>query len=237
MAAFWDERVSRYRNYQHLEAKFIAREDIDADVSAAPAPPGAIQTCGYELSSRFSIAMFSGTWTVPNLNHSLTPAPPNHFRTFFGLGFLDLHVEMAVSATQAITTLVRVHTGDVLDLPVHPGDAISATLCLQDNQAGTAFYLVANETTRQTVNFSVDTGLSPAVRINAGIGRGNADFPLEPLARFGLVYFDELVAFSTGGTQLLTNGIATPMVETNGTIVADIVKLNDFAFKVVHRGG
>ena len=109
---------------------------------------------------------------------------------------------MTVDTAQNITTLVRIHTGGQLTLPVSPGDVISATLCLQTNSAGTAFFGVANETTTQTVNFTIDTGFPPAVTINAGISRGSQPNGLpDPLARFGVVYFDEIVAYTTNGTS------------------------------------
>ena len=134
--------------------------------------------------------------------------------------------------------LIRIHTGAQVALPVRPGDAISATLCLQTNPAGTAVYCLANETTSQTVNFTIDTGFPPAVTINAGISRGSQfNGPPDPLARFGVVYFDELVAFTTSGTRLLTNGVPTTMVDSNGSTLAIPQRLNDFTFKVIYRGG
>src|SRR5215475_10676249 len=55
---------------------------------------------GFELSFPTApITVLSGTWTVPDLNHSATPETfPNHLHTFFGLGFLDVHVAVAVDA-------------------------------------------------------------------------------------------------------------------------------------------
>jgi hypothetical protein len=192
---------------------------------------------GFELFSFGApITMVSGTWTVPNLNHSPTTGPPNNFRTFFGLGFLDVHVEMTVDAAQNIIALIRIHTGAQVGLPVSPGDAISATLCLNTDPDGTAFYFLANETTSQTVNFVIQTGFPPAARINAGISRGRFDGPPDPLARFGVVYFDEVLAFSTSGTRLLTDGVPTTMVDLNGSTLAIPQRLNDFAFKAVYRG-
>jgi hypothetical protein len=165
--------------------------------------------------------MLTGTWTVPNLNNSPNAGLPNDFRTFFGLGFLDVHVEMTVDAAQNITTAVRIHTGAEVALPVSPGDAISATLCLQTNPAGTAFYGLVNETTAQIVNLTIDTGFPPAVAINARISRGSQfDGPPDPLARFGLVYFDEVLAFATDGTLLVTDGVATSMVDSSGATLA-----------------
>src|SRR5437660_9158891 len=92
-----------------------------------------------------------------NLNHSPSVGFPNldfpnHFHTFFGLGFLDLHVQMTVDAAQNITTQIVSFPGPEVALPVHPGDTISATMCLENNPAGTAFFGLANETTAQTMN-------------------------------------------------------------------------------------
>jgi hypothetical protein len=145
---------------------------------------------------------------------------------------------MTVDADQNVTALIRIQTGAEVAIPVHPGDAITCTLCLQTNPAGTAFFGFVNETTSQTVNFTIDTGFPPAVAINAGISRGSEfNGPLDPLARFGVVYFDELVAFSTGGTRLLTDGVPTTMVDSNGSTLAIPQRLSDFAFKVIYRGG
>src|SRR5262245_5382826 len=50
---------------------------------------------GFELGFPAPITILSGTWTVPDLNHSPTPEQfPNHLHIFFGLGFHDVHVEM-----------------------------------------------------------------------------------------------------------------------------------------------
>jgi hypothetical protein len=143
---------------------------------------------------------------------------------------------MSVDINQNVTSLVRIHTGAQLNLPVHPGDAISATLCLQTNSAGTAFYGLANETTSQTVNLTMDTGFPPAVTINAGISRGSQFNGLpDPLARFGVVYFDELVAFTPNGNRFLTNGTATTMTDSNGTVLAVPQRISDILFKVVRK--
>jgi hypothetical protein len=96
-------------------------------------------------------------WTIPNLHHSPTPPGLVFFRTFFGLGFLDVHVEMTADGAQNVTARI---------------------------------------------------------------------------AGFGTVYFDELSAFTTSGTRLLTDGAATAMVD-NGATLARPFRLNDFAFKIV----
>jgi Peptidase A4 family len=238
LAALWEQRVRRYRDFDHLEPKLLP---ADKPTERAVAPAFGLspqESCGFELFNNTGpITILSGTWTIPNLNHSPTAGPPNNFRTFFGLGFLDLHVEMTVDTAQNITTLVRIHTGAQVALPVSPGDTMSATLCLQTNPAGTAFYGIVNETTSQTMNFTIDTGFPPAVTINAGISRGSQfNGPLDPLARFGVVYFDELNAFTPNGTKLLTDGTPTTMTDSNGSTLAIPQRLNDFGFKVIFRG-
>ena len=201
--------------------------------------PAELVSCGFELSFPAPITILSGTWTVPDLNHSPTPEQfPNHLHTFFGLGFLDVHVEMTVDVAQNVTSLIRIHTGAQVALPVRPGDAISATLCLQTDAAGTAAYFLANETTSQTVNFTIETGFPPAHAINAGVTRDSQfNGPPDPLARFGVVYFDELTAFATSGTPRLTDGLPTTMVDSNGRTLAVPQRLTDFTFKVIYRGG
>jgi hypothetical protein len=237
LAALWEQRARRYQGFEHLKPKLLPADRLTKPLAAGfglfP-----LESCGFELfNSSGPITVLSGTWTVPNLNHSPSEGLPNNFRTFFGLGFLDVHVEMTVDTAQNVTSLMRIHTGAQVALPVHPGDVISAILCLQTNDAGTAFYGLANETTSQTVNLSMDTGFPPAVAINAGISRGSQfNGPPDPLARFGLVYFDEVLAFTPNGTRLLTDGVPTTMVDSNGSTLAIPQKLNDFAFKVIYRG-
>jgi hypothetical protein len=82
----------------------------------------------------------------------------------------------------------------------------------------------------------MDTGFPPAVTIGAGIGRSLATGPSSPLARFGVVYFDELQAFSTSGSRSLPNGSATTMTDNAGSTLAKPLRLTDYAFKVVHEG-
>ena len=236
LAALWEQRARRYKGFEHLEPELrLASKPTTPVVAGFGLSP--IESCGFELfTSTGPITTLSGTWTVPNLNHSPAGGLPNHFRTFFGLGFLDVHVEMTVDVAQTITTLVRIHTGAQVALPVRPGDVMSATLCLQTNAAGTAFYGLVNETTSQTMNFTIDTGFPPAARINAGISRGSQFNGLpDPLARFGAVYFDEVVAYTANGTRLLTDGVPVTMTDLNGSTLAIPQKLNDFAFKAIYR--
>ena len=140
LAALWEQRARRYQDFEHLEPELLPADKPTEPVAAGFGLPPLV-SCGFELSFPAPITILSGTWTVPNLNHSPTPGGfPNHLHTFFGLGFLDVHVEMTVDAAQNVTALIRIHTGAQVALPVRPGDAISATLCLQTNAAGTAFY-------------------------------------------------------------------------------------------------
>jgi Peptidase A4 family len=237
-AAQWEQLARRYGGFEHL-----APQLIPADTPATPATvePLAVlpdlEACGYSLASEAPFTQLSATWTVPNLNYTPTPQTPDglvHFRTFFGLGFLDVHVEMTVDAAQNVTSVITIHTGAQVALPVRPGDAISALLCLNPNPPGTAAYFLANERTSQTVNFAMDTGFPPGRIINAGISRGYP-FP-NPLAGFGVVYFDEIVAFTTEGTRLLTDGLATRMVDTpGGSTLATPVRLYENAFRVDSR--
>jgi hypothetical protein len=236
-AALWELAARRYQDFEHLQPKLLpgdkAKKPVAAGLGLSP-----IESCGFELfNSTGPITQFSGTWTVPDLNYSPNSGLPDNFRTFFGLGFLDVHVEMTVDANQNVTSVIRIPGEMQVVLPVRPGDVISATLCLQTNTAGTAFFGLANETTSQTVNFTVDTGLPPAVTINAGVSRGSVfNGPPDPLARFGVVYFDELTAFTANGTRLLTNGVPTTMVDSNGSTLATPQRISDFAFKVIFRG-
>lgn len=236
-AALWEEIARRYKDFDHLEPKLLAPDKPREPVAAGFGLP-ALVSCGFELGFPAPITILSGTWTVPDLNHSPTPEQfPNHLHTFFGLGFLDVHVEMTVDVAQNVTSLIRIHTGAQVALPVRPGDAISATLCLQTDAAGTAAYFLANETTSQTVNFTIETGFPPARAINAGVTRDSQfNGPPDPLARFGVVYFDELTAFATSGTPRLTDGLPTTMVDSNGRTLAVPERLTDFTFKVVYRG-
>lgn len=109
-------------------------------------------------------------------------------------------------------------------------------MCLQANLAATARCFLANETTSQTVGLPMDTGLPPALTINAGISRGRVEGPPGPLARVGAVYFDDLLAMTTDGPRSLTDGASTTMVASGGSQLAVPVKLNGSAFKVIDKG-
>jgi hypothetical protein len=237
LAALWERCARRYQGFEHLEPKLLPA--VKPTKPVAPAfGLDPLESCGFELfNSTGPITELAGTWTVPHLHYTANAGPPIRFHTFFGLGFLDLHVEMTVDAAQNNTAKIVIQTGEVVALPVSPGDTISATLCLQTNPAGTAFFGLANETTSQTVNLNFDTEFPPAVTINAGVSRGSQPNGLpDPLARFGVVYFDDLVAFTANGTRLLTDGAPTTMVDSNGSTLAIPQRLNDSAFKVIYRG-
>jgi hypothetical protein len=232
-AALWEQRARRYQGYEHLEP-VVTPLDRDVVVNAGFGLSPLV-SCGFELLfTEAPITVASGTWTVPDLTYA--PAPggqPIAFHTFFGLGFLDVHVELTVDAAQTVTSSVVTGAGAVA-LPVRPGDAVSATLCLQTDAAGTASYFLANQTTRQTVNFTVATGFPPARAINAGVSRGSRPNGLpDPLAGFGVVYFDELSAFATSGHPRLVDGTPTSMVERTGATLATPQRLTDFTFKVL----
>ena len=142
---------------------------------------------------------------------------------------------MSVDFNGNVTSEIMINDR-LTNLPVKPGDAISATLCLETNSAGTAFYGLANETTSQTMNLTIDTCFQPAFNINTGITRdNNFNGPPEPLARFGVVYFDELLAFTPNGNRLLTNGTPTTMTDFNGSIVATPYRISDLSFKVIRQ--
>jgi hypothetical protein len=237
----WDHIARRYSNFEHAEpgltSTTVAR-------GAAPFTLDHFESCGYELLSPTSpFLSLAATWTVPDLNHKASPFGPNEFRTFLGLGFLDVHVEMTVDAAQNVTALVTIHTGAQVALPVRPGDLISAVLCSPGEPEGPdqspSGYFLANETTLQSANFQIVTGFPPAVSINAGISR-TFDNPNKPLARFGAVYFDDILAVTTDGTPSLTDdGVATTMIsfpDPPGTTLARPVKLNQSAFKIVYEG-
>ena len=74
---------------------------------------------------------------------------------------------------------------------------------------------------------------SPTTRASLAADPRYARFD-HSLPRFGVVYFDEISAYTTSGSQSLTAGDAITMVDQNGKILAMPVRLNDFAFKTVY---
>lgn len=239
MAALWERRADRYRNFEHLEARLDTTTADKKAVTALVLGPDPIGSCGYQLFSPSApFAALFVTWTVPDLQ--FVPGPfdtIDRFKTFVGLGFLDVHVEMTVDSAQNVTSQIWAQGVGQINLPVRPGNVISGALCLDTKPPGRAHYFLTNETTLQTINFTLDTGFPPAVTINAGVSRsGSPNVPPfhHPLARFGVVYFDEISAFTTSGTPSLTDGDAITMVDQSGRILAKPVRINDFAFKTVY---
>ena len=233
MTALWERQATRYRSFDHLEPRPDTTTAAKKAVAAPALGPDPIESCGYQLFS--SSAPFTAlfvTWTVPNLQFTPSPIGVNHFHTFVGLGFLDVHVEMTVDSAQNVTSQIWAQSIGNINLPVRPGDVISGALCLQTNQGNWHSVVLANETTSQMINFMVDTEV-PALFINAGVTRSWPVNPFPPLASFGVVYFDDISAFTTSGPRSLTSGDAITMVDQNGGTVARPFRLNDAAFKTV----
>ena len=248
MAALWERKARRYRDFEHLEPQFEPATATRATVTPAAPPSGSFylspyESCGYELDT--SGAPFTAlflTWTVPDLQYTPNPPvgpDPNLFRTFATLtsveGGLDVHVEMTVDSANTVTShLWAAFVGNV-NLPVRPGDVISGSLCLDTQPPGRANYFFANETTGQTMSFTVNTGLPPATAALAGVSRGGnfQQPPLPALAQFGVVYFDEISAYTTSGWRSLTSGVAVTMTDLNGNAIATPERLTDWTFKAV----
>ncbi|WP_028049013.1 G1 family glutamic endopeptidase [Cellulomonas sp. URHD0024] len=235
LTALWDRLARRYAGFEHLQTEVQPPTATgDAALAFGLEPT---EDCGYELTSfgQPFTAHFV-TWTVPNLRFVAGPqGGPVRFQTFVGLGFLDVHVEMSVDAAQNVTAAVTVQGGPS-GLPVAPGEVLRASLCLDTSPPGRANIVLANETRGQTVNFSFDSGFPPAVTINAGVSRSALNVPFNPLAQFGIVYFDEISAYSTGGFRSLTSGNAVAMVDRNGKVIARPQRLTDFTFRAEHLG-
>lgn len=234
MAVLWERQARRYRSFDHLVPRPVLATTAEKSATVAALGPAPIESCGYSLVSLSAplTALFV-TWTVPNLRFRPSPFR-NELHTFVGLGFLDVHVEMTVDAGQNVTSHIWVQDVGQINLPVAPGDVISGALCLDTKPPRMATYVLANETRSQTMNFRVDAGYPPAVTINAGVTRGDLNRPVHPLADFGVVYFDEISAYSTSGSRSLTAGDAITMVESNGETLAKPVRLTDYAFKAVY---
>jgi len=229
MAALWERKATRYRNFQHLAPQLAATKQVFTLPSIGPDP---IESCGFQLSTTPAapfIALFA-TWTVPDLHFSPGISSLNHFHTFVGLGLLDVHVEMTVDSAQNVTSQLSILGASQTNLTVRPGDVISCSMCLDNKPPATARFFLANETTSQTVNFQFDSGFPPAVTVNAGVTRGDFNLPVHPLARFGIVYFDEISAYTTNGFRPLTSGQAITMAEGNKTL-ARADRISDFTFK------
>jgi Peptidase A4 family len=239
LAALWDRLADRYRDFEHLESRpstgTAGTKAAQRALAPRLLPLDPQESCGYSLSGSQAApftALFA-TWTVPDLRYSNDPYGPDYFRTFVSLGFLDLHTEMSVDSAQHITCGLWAEGVGTINLPVGPGDVVSGSLCLDTKPPGTAHYFLANQTTGQTINFTLDTGFPPAVTIAAGVSRG-WDHPNPALARFGVVYFDEISAYSTNGHQPFPAGSqAVTMVDQNGTTLAQPDMLTDYTFKTI----
>ena len=150
LAALWEKAACRYQSYEHLEPKLIPVDKPKQPAAGLGLEPQ--ESCGFELFDASSpITQFSGMWTIPDLNNTPNQSLPNSFRTFFGLGFLDVHVEMTVDVNESVTAVLLIEPATQVGLPVRPGDAIRCTLCLQTDSAATAFFGFVNETTAQTM--------------------------------------------------------------------------------------
>lgn len=238
LAALWDRLADRCRDFEHLEPRpgnaTAGRKAPENAVSPRLLPLDPQESCGYSLfgSQAAPFTALFATWTVPDLRYSPDPYGPNYFRIFVSLGFLDLHTEMSVDSAQHVTCGLWAQDIGTINLPVSPGDVISGSLCLDTKPPGTAHYFLANQTTSQTINFAVDTGFPPAVTIAAGVSRGGWDHPNPSLARFGVVYFDEISAYSTNGHQPFpAGGDAVTMADENGITLARPDMLTDYTFK------
>ena len=250
MAALWERKARRYRNFEHLEPRFEPATATKTLVTAA-LPAGSFflspyESCGYELDT--SGAPFTAlflTWTVPDLKYTPNPPTgpdPNLLRTFATLtsvqGGLDVHVEMTVDSANTVTCRLWAAFVGYVNLPISPGDVMSASLCLDTQPPGRANYFFANETSGQTMSFTVDkTELHPATAVLVGVSR-DGDWtrpPLPALARFGVVYFDEISAYTTSGWRSLTSGVPVTMVDLNSNAIATPERLTDWTFKAVWK--
>jgi Peptidase A4 family len=233
LAALWEQKASQYRNFEHLAP--VARPRPRAlSPAASGLGPDPIDSCGYSLTT--SSGPFTSlfiTWTVPDLQFDDDAFGINSLHTFAGLGFLDVHVQLSVDLSQSVTCVLWAEAVGDVGLSVRPGDVISASLCLNTNSEGTAAYFFTNETTAQTMSFSVDTGFPPAVTVDAGVTRDDVIRSGQSLARFGSVYFDSISAWDSSGHQSLLSGQVINMTDTTGAVLANAYELTDYAFKVV----
>jgi hypothetical protein len=240
LAALWDRLADRYRDFEHLEPRLYpataVRKAAKGEVTPRLLPLDPQESCGYSLfgSQAAPFTALFATWTVPDLRYSPDPYGPNYLHIFVSLGFLDIHTEMSIDSTQHITCSLWAEGVGTINLPVSPGDVVSGSSCLDTKPPGTAHYFLANQTTSQTINFTLDTGFPPAVTLAAGVSRGGWDHPNPALARFGVVYFDEISAYGTNGSvQFPAGGDAVTMVDQNGTTLAQPDLLTSYTFKSV----
>jgi hypothetical protein len=230
LAELWERKARQYRRFEHV-ASHVDASRVQAAAGLGPDP---VDSSGYTLTSDSGpFTSLFATWTIPDLQVDSDPFGINSLHTFVGLGFLDVHVQLTVDASQAVTCSLEAQ-GSPVGITVRPGDVMSASLCLQTDAAGTAAFFFTNETTAQATSFSIATGFPPAVTVDAGVTRDGVLRPGQSLARFGTVYFDELSAYNSGGRRSLTSGQAITMTDPSGTVLANVYALNDSAFKVVH---
>jgi hypothetical protein len=238
LAALWDRCARRYQGFEHLSPTIQPPEGGPAPAPASLSP---LENCGYSLgtSSSEPFVAFFIHWTVPHLVYSPAPLGENHFHTFVGLGFLaDVHVEMSVDTAQQVTSQLTVNGTPVTNLPVAPGDAMSAVMCFNSQASGgpTVFIGVANETRGQTINLSAASIDLPAVSVDAGVTLElvqNNPF-LNALPRFGVVYFDEISAYTTAGYRSFAAAAPVTLTDLHGNTIATPYRLNDYAFKAVY---
>jgi hypothetical protein len=239
LAALWDMCARRYRGFEHLSPDI---KSSGPGTTPNPASLSPLENCGYTLASTPSepfVALFIH-WTVPDLIYRPAPLNKNYFHTFVEIGSIaDVHVEMTVDTAQQVTSVATVNGEAVTNLPVAPGDAMSAVMCVNTQASGgsTVFIGVVNETRGQTVNLSTATVNPPAVSIDAGVTLDlvQNNPTLNTLPRFGVVYFDEISAYTTAGPRSLTAGIPVTLTDLHGTTIASPHRLNDYAFKTVYR--
>lgn len=238
LAALWDASARRYSEFEHLSP------DITVSEPGTPISPASLyplENCGYNLSTGRTqpfTALFVH-WTVPHLIYNPAPLNMNYFHTFVEIAYIaDIHVDMTVDSAQTVTSVVTVNGDPVTNLPVAPGDFMSAIICINAQSSGSSavFIFVANETRGQTVNLSTTANL-PALSIDAGVTlelvQNNPTLNKTP--RFGAVYFDEISAYTTGGARSLTAGNPVSLTDLQGNTIATPYRLNDYAFKAVHR--
>lgn len=117
MAALWERKARRYRNFAHLEPQFEPTTATKTRVTTAAPPPVSFElspdeSCGYEFDSFTApfTALFV-TWTVPDVQYTPNPPfgpDPNLLCTFVTLGSiqggLDVHVKMTVDSANTVTS-------------------------------------------------------------------------------------------------------------------------------------
>jgi hypothetical protein len=238
LAGLWDVVAGRYSGFTHLSPDFEGSGPAKAPIVASLSP---IENCGFSIPTTGS-APFTALfihWTVPHLVYTPAPLNKNWFHTFAGIGYLaDVHVEMTVDSAGVVTSTATVNGSPVTNLPVVPGDAMSAVMCVNTQSSGgpKVFIGVANETRGQTVNLSTTAPNLPALSVDAGVTLDlvQNNPTLNKLARFGVVYFDEISAYTTHGPRTLAVGTGTTMTDLSGKAMAHAYRLNDFAFKTVY---